>query len=1259
MKEIPGFDIELAQSIDYILGSPLAKKAFVHPPFYNFTNILTEIIQGIDRLSDNCHMPEFTNHALPHVCSIVKRASEWGESDGWLKDATSQEAGYLLIALLIHDIGMLSQDSGDIPDDEKIQYMKGLSDISNWVRRTHVIRMEKLVKNLLNDYMEDETLSVHLDVIIGMAKSHAKWPWDPEFVTSKDQIAEVGLEEERVGAFNAVIAVCDLLDEDSNRCDTLTLIKHRYGTTENKAHWIRHAITKQVEGVKDHRIVVRFRRLPVNSHYLDILYRTLRNHYRLVKLYQDKLKAIHGEILHVDFEPDDGIPEEEDEIAGKLGKCQYIPEFQPDLVPHLMATFMEEARNQDGGNKKLRKKLDEIGLETMDLSVLNEFFHPGAILYPEERVLFGGGMTEGKISYVRDLAERAYVNGEIEKLRHICGAVLEIIEPHTVKPNQIYWAVTYLLIYEKGSMDFEDAKRQHRNLLCANSSNDNRTDISMAGTEPYQKLLDVLFCFLESDITTKSIERYHDYLIECDYSMLHDDFATLQLVRTIVGMFWVWDRQSEKWREISGQIRNQTREERLINMLNLQERCLKLQDKMLFEGGEITGEELECVDYPILARAWKHFFLADWERMEKDNDQMIDCGAKNQDLFSSIQGLQNMTNWVIEWSGINRKSKILTYRDTGIRRYQRNAGEQQRSEFWNSRESAIETSLAQSQNGLKSGKAANMRRSVIRLITLRKLEALQYWNIGEYLESVRNETRWLHSMAVYEDQYSVYNGVAEYLPETVISSIQSMDSDQFTKEEMQQLIAEMYEYFPQGYEEIVRFLTSTPQRCIWNYGVLWLEYLIIDLNGEQLSQVLKWLILYDKFIRTQKHHYDIGEYQFLEQVVYRFSDKDWKIVYPFIERMFQNYFWYTSNKKFTQKVFEHMPYSMCEQVLEMIEKWPSEKVKRDVVYETCIRLNKRWGKKINVCLHQFIQNCQKKDPCQMYQELEQLIDIDNLLDRKDIDIVGICQAVENTVEQLKTVNSSGYDFQVIRKLGEKFTNQNWYLMPEEKVFWVVQSLFSVLTNDDNELSNYYFADICKLLSQVARTAETKVRREIAVFFIEEYIISDGAGRLADIVGPLTAIQNNLFGEKKCEQSVFSVLINCITEIPKEYRELCIRWTFKCLREDKGVLYFYAVLLISYYYFTEEGETRMTALCGFYYIRGCLEAKGMHFETRLLHVFQAWKNLEKTDQWFGEKSYVQLAKEDKEYQKIFQKPILALKKKSASPTIRHWNEEKNC
>lgn len=104
MKQIPDFDIELNQTVSFVFESQITKKAMERPPFDDFANILVEIIQSIDRLADNCHMAEFTNHAMPHICSIIKRASEWAESDGWIKKISSQEAAYLLLALLIHDI---------------------------------------------------------------------------------------------------------------------------------------------------------------------------------------------------------------------------------------------------------------------------------------------------------------------------------------------------------------------------------------------------------------------------------------------------------------------------------------------------------------------------------------------------------------------------------------------------------------------------------------------------------------------------------------------------------------------------------------------------------------------------------------------------------------------------------------------------------------------------------------------------------------------------------------------------------------------------------------------------------------------------------------------------------------------------------------------------------------------------------------------------------------------------------------------------
>lgn len=1263
MKEIPSFDIELSQSTEYILGSSLAKKAFACPPFYNFTNIVIEIIGWIDRLADNCHMPELTNHALPHLCSIVKRASEWGESDGWLERITSQEAGYLLVALLIHDIGMLSQDSRDIPEDEKLQNMKGLSDVSGWVRRTHVIRIERLVKNFLEEYLEDDSLSNHLDVIIGMAQSHAKWPWEADFVTRKEQIATLGLKEERIAAFNAVIAVCDLLDEDSERCDTLTLIKHHYGTIENKAHWIRHALTKHVGEIKKHRITIQFRKLPSKSPHLDILYRTLRNHYRLVKLYQEKLAIIHGEISGLDFEPGDGIPEEEDEVSKKLNCYQDIPELRHDIVSYLVATFMKEARNQDDGVGEVRKKLDEIGLETIDISKLDDFFHPGALLYPEERVLFGKDTIEEKLTYAYELAERGYVNGEIEKIRHICGGVIEMLVPHPVKPRQIYWAITYLLTYEKGNMDFEAAEKMHFNYLLSKANNYPREiSTTIPSSEPYQGLLDVLFCFLKAHTTPEDVKIYQNYLKQYNYAYLQDDFSTLQLVRTVIGLFWIWDGESKAWSEISEQIQRQIKKDRLSHMLEIHRKCLELQYKMLYENEEITETELMEIDYPVLAKAWKHFYQEDWKNAEKDIPQMIECAEKNPDLVGSVQGYQNMTYFILEWNNVDRGSKIADYRETGIRRYQRNAGEQERSGFWQSRERAIEDLLAKIQVEPTHSNAAIMRASAIRLISLRKLEALQYWNIGEYLEAVRNEAKWYYDLAVYEDKYGTYQGIAEYLPKAIIFSIQSLDQEQITKEQMQQLSAKMYYHFPKGYEDVVRFLTSNPQKCSWSYGIHWIEYLIMDLNSKQLKQTLKWIVgRYDEFFQNQKRYFNLGEYQFLGQVAYRFSEDDWNILMPIIRRIYKNYFLYNSNKKFAANCFQYMPLSVCEEIVEMIEKWPSDPEKRDVVYESCIRLSQRWESKMNARLHQFIQKCQEEAPCRMYQELDQLIDVDNLMERQDIDTEGICQALEDIKRQLKSTDLSVYNSRFFQELKEKFTNQNWHLMPDEKMFIIVEELFALLKSH-KEIYKSYFFDICELFSQVGRMAKKKIREKIAVFYIEEYIVfatEVGAtiDQQCDGDGPFNNFRFDPFDSRKREQAIFSVLVNCITEIPEKYHELCIRWAWKCLGEDRGVLYYYATLLASYYYFTTIGETQKTALCGFLYIRGRLEAKGKYFESQLRHVLMAWRDLETVNQWFGEKRFTQLVDQDKDYQEMFKKPIQNLMKKSGSSEIRHWGEKR--
>jgi hypothetical protein len=188
MKNIPEFDFDISQATQYIFESELAKKAFEQPPFQNYANICRDVIRSLSRLANNCNMPEFTNHGLQHICSLVKRASEWGIDAGWLalgneKGASNgvealcpQEAGYLLLALLLHDIGMQQQDPKELLDGQTFNTQQGFADVAGWVRRTHVARLPKLVKNLLKSYIENDrntpSLMLHIDIIIHIAASH-------------------------------------------------------------------------------------------------------------------------------------------------------------------------------------------------------------------------------------------------------------------------------------------------------------------------------------------------------------------------------------------------------------------------------------------------------------------------------------------------------------------------------------------------------------------------------------------------------------------------------------------------------------------------------------------------------------------------------------------------------------------------------------------------------------------------------------------------------------------------------------------------------------------------------------------------------------------------------------------------------------------------------------------------------------------------------------------------------------------------------
>ena len=94
------------------------------------------------------------------------------------------------------------------------------------------------------------------------------------------------------------------------------------------------------------------------------------------------------------------------------------------------------------------------------------------------------------------------------------------------------------------------------------------------------------------------------------------------------------------------------------------------------------------------------------------------------------------------------------------------------------------------------------------------------------------------------------------------------------------------------------------------------------------------------------------------------------------------------------------------------------------------------------------------------------------------------------------------------------------------------------------------------------------------------------------------------------------------------------WIQERLVEDRGFLYYAAVMLCSYVYFTEGAELKMLALANLMYIRGNLEEEGRFVDSKRKYVCNAIENLKEVTGWFGNTTYDALVQKDEQYRKLF-------------------------
>ena len=95
----------------------------------------------------------------------------------------------------------------------------------------------------------------------------------------------------------------------------------------------------------------------------DRVYRALRNHYRLVKLYDTELNVLHAGIERINFNTSYGVPEDN---WSYQESWESLKTWLPCPVEQLLMTFMPEARNEDSDQEE-KRQFEKIGLEMLCL----------------------------------------------------------------------------------------------------------------------------------------------------------------------------------------------------------------------------------------------------------------------------------------------------------------------------------------------------------------------------------------------------------------------------------------------------------------------------------------------------------------------------------------------------------------------------------------------------------------------------------------------------------------------------------------------------------------------------------------------------------------------------------------------------------------------------------------------------------------------------------------------------------------------------
>lgn len=1066
MKEIPEFNVEVSQAINYIYESDLAILAFSKPPFINFVNIVRITIETIERLSENCNMPEFTNHGLKHVCSLIKRTSEWAIADGWINNINSNEAGYLLMSLLVHDLGMLSQEPSDLPEYVALEYKRGTYDLATWVRKTHVLRLENLLHRIFIDFEKDnEELNKHIDLIARMAASHNYWPWEKQYEISDELTNFIGIPNEKIRALNAVIAVADLLDEDSERCDSETLIKHKKGNNINIAHWYRHALTKKVCPIKDHIVEINLRSLEGMDNTFEDVFKVIRNQFKVILIYNDYLDKIDATIKKIKFSSEEGMPEIDKETIG-LDVWRDRVELKYSMKELLMSTFIPEARGEIQ-NQKLYNKLKEFIIEKVYPLKNNELLDGDKLLFDDEKLLYKISCMkldnyDEILNYYKERIEHEFLSGNMGRVKNLCCMLLEYLNINNT--NKTYWIIVYLIYLLDSEQDYK---------LISDHINKNGI---------YSDIIYLVIASLNLD--EGEFEKYYYKVINDDLCSLKNDFETRLLFSLLIEYSYMFNNK------IINNINL------LISKLNtnkfLYEYLVTVIERLEIQFALIHGEEPKVSidefkgekEEKVLASIWHDFFTSDVKQLDSSLKNFSKSTTEESKYYKSYMSLvvatENVRNCSIdtltENESITDEKKSNDIKEntkkednyTKHYRYLRLEFENQMNVLQTRRERKIEDLLNGDYNNYKSieiilitGQLESMREwDILGVIAFKTLYAQYYEKLGQS----------------YYNKEKQGNAICKSII-CLIQSLKCYDEKKYNDKFIG--ILEVNE--KESIRDLYKFIFNKLAKVYWDNASTWLKALGDLLPYNLLDDWINWVVNYNKDTRDHMIIIRLAELDFINPIIqeYEFNNRQMDVLQPILFNICKKDYYWSIETDLCRNIIKVLPEESCKQVIEDLTKNMEENNQYAGIYINTLMKLSRERTEISDFIKKMISERYELTKNKDYLKYKQFIGVKTI---KGLDIPNIDQ-ISNEVRLLLNqyaddIREGHHHFNNLSNVEELLNNSNWAECETSSVNNIVKIIKEFVEKTRNKLyeNDYYY--IYSILVVFSRGASDEVRKNI-------------------------------------------------------------------------------------------------------------------------------------------------------------------------------------